>query len=208
MKKREKKIKKRDISVSYPVRSQQYTASSLFERAPPQEYTKELTEALMQRSSEQDRETLSVLVFRLGQEWLALPTIFFKEVTRRRSVHRIPHRTSKILLGLVNLNGELQLCMALHHLLEIENSIPPHSNRTPYHQDRMIAITKERDLWVFPVDEIDGIYNWDLSDIENAPVNISKSTTNYIKGILKVADKSIGLLDEELLFSSLKRSIQ
>ena len=71
----------------------------------------------------------------------------------------------------------------------------------------MVAIAKEGELWVFPVDGIEGIYNADLSLIENVPVNIKKSTVNYIKGILKMEGKAVGLLDDDLLFPSLKRSL-
>lgn len=187
----------------------QTIASHLFERSPTQEYIEEWTEALMQHPSpEKFKGALSVMVFRLGREWLALPTICFKEVAHRRPVHRIPHRSDKILLGIVNLNGELKLCVAAHQLLEIESFTLPGSNSFSYHYDRMIAIAKEGDLWVFPVDEIDGIYDWDLAVIEKVPVNLSKSTANFLKGIMKMGNKSVGLLDEELLFSSLKRSIQ
>lgn len=184
-------------------------ASKLFDRSPSQEYIKEWTESLTQPESDQEAlNALSVLVFRLGQEWLALPTIFFKEITNRRPVHHIPHRSGIILQGVVNLNGELELYVALHELLHIEPADTKNLERLPYHGDRMMAIIKEGELWVFPVDEIDGIYGWNLSGLENVPVNISKSGVNYIKGIMKMDSKSVGLLDEELLFASLQRSLQ
>lgn len=182
-------------------------ASHLFERPPNEEYIKEWTATLSQPTPpEQALNLLSVLIFRLGQEWLALPTIFFKEVTHQRQVHHIPHRRSKILQGIVNLNGELELYVALHELLQIEMSMVSSSNRFPYQSNRMMAIIKEGKLWVFPVDEIEEIHSWNLLDLENVPVNLSKSKNNYLRGIMKVENKSIGLLDDELLFASLKRS--
>lgn len=153
-----------------------------------------------------DMQTLSVVIFRLNQEWLALPTLYFKEVIQRRSVHRIPHRINKILLGVVNLNGNLQLCVNLHAFLEIESDRSSVLKHLSYQQERMIAIAKEQDLWVFSVDEIDGIYQWRLSDIEYLPIPSSLSTSAY-KGSMNMDKKKVKLLDEELLFSSLKRSI-
>ncbi len=194
-------------SISPPYSSQPHAASHLFERTPAQDYIDEWTHALMEPPSlEREKGILSVMVFRLGKEWLALPTVCFKEVISRRPIHRIPHQNNKILLGIINLNGELKLYIALDRILEIE-PIPESTSRIPYQQDRMIAISKEGELWVFSVEEIEGIYNLDLALIENVPVNISKSTTAYIKGIIKIGDKSVGVLDEDLLFSSLKRSI-
>jgi chemotaxis-related protein WspD len=204
--KSERSKNKNDVSVS---RIHQISSSHLFERAAPSEYIEEWTNALMQPpSSEKGEETLSYMVFRLGVEWLALPTVFFKEVTTRRSVHRIPHLGGKILQGIVNLNGELKLYVALDRLLEIKSIPSSPSSNVQYQQDRIMAIAKEGDLWVFPVDEIYGIYRWNLAHLENVPANISKSTADFLKGIMKLENKSVGLLDEELLFSSLKRSIQ
>jgi chemotaxis-related protein WspD len=45
------------------------------EREPPEDYLREWTRALAEEKDEDKAaDTLSVLIFRLGQEWLALPT--------------------------------------------------------------------------------------------------------------------------------------
>lgn len=206
MKKKETDFKDQSIDLSNS--DHQDKASGLFSRAPDQKYLDEWTTSLKQGSMSDGEKvkTLSVVVFRLGQEWLALPTIFFKEVTSRRPVHIIPHRTNKILRGIINLNGELKLFVALDQLLEIDRTASLLPNIS-YQKDRMIAIKRDDDLWVFAVDEIDGIYSWEFSHIEDVPSTIKKSTPAFIKGIFRMNDKSVGLLDEELLFLALKRSI-
>lgn len=181
------------------------SASVLLNRPPLEEYTDEWTDALMRKADTQSKVgTLSVVVFRLGTEWLALPTIFFNQVIHHRTIHTIPHRKDNVLTGVVSLEGELQICIALHKLLEIEADSITKKNQN---YTRMIAIEKNEDLWVFPVDEIDGIYLWDLSLLENIPVNVSKSTASYLKGIMNVGNRNMGLLDEELLFYSLKKGV-
>lgn len=67
----------------------------------------------------------SVVIFRLGEEWLALPTGVFQEVSEVRvglQLHRLPHRGRSLVLGLVNLRGELLVCASLGRLLGIENA--------------------------------------------------------------------------------------
>ena len=59
----------------------------------------------------------SVLIFRLGEEWLAFRTQTVAEVTLPRPVHRVPHRSNSVLTGIVNLQGQVQLCVSLHGLL-------------------------------------------------------------------------------------------
>lgn len=179
-------------------------AARLFERPPDEAYIQEWTEVLKEPAADEIIETLSVLVFRLGKEWLALPTICFQEVAHRRPVHRIPHRSGNILQGLVNFNGKLELYIHLHALLQIEILNISHSNHILYQRNRMVAIIKEGELWVFPVDEVDRIYHWPLSAVEDVPATILKSTVNYVKGMMYMDDKIVGLLDEELLFSSLR----
>ena len=173
-----------------------------------EEYIQEWTETLKkQNPPAEDLDTLSVMVFRLGHEWLALPTEFFKEATHRRQVHHIPHRSGSLLHGIINLNGELRLCVDLNQLLGIEPVSSLLSESLSYRLNRLMTIKKNGDFWAFPVDEIDGIHVWKHTEIENVPVNITKSTANYLKGIMRIGDKHMGLLDGELLFYSLKRRI-
>lgn len=174
--------------------------SRLFERIPSEEYLVERTEALRKTMPhEEKKETISLLVFQVGNELLAIETRFVKEVKKGKRVHHIPHRSGSMLLGLVNFNGVLQLCIALHRLLEIGTKLDVFK--------KMVAIEKEGDLWVFPVDEIEGILTLNRSDIENVPTNILKSAVNYLKGIFKIENKVVGLLDEELLFIGINRSL-
>ena len=82
----------------------------------PEGYLDEWTARLAAPLEEVDADCLSVLTFRLGEEWLALPVLVLVEVTPPRTVHRVPHRGG-LLQGLVNIRGELHLCVRLGQLL-------------------------------------------------------------------------------------------
>lgn len=85
-----------------------YSASGrhLLEREPPEDYLREWTQALAEEKGEDKAaDTLSVLIFRLGQEWLALPTHVCQEVAEMRPIHILPHRSGPVLLGLANIRG-------------------------------------------------------------------------------------------------------
>lgn len=184
-----------------------HDVEQLLERPVNEDYKRDWTDLLTKSTMNVEGEgALSVVIFRLSQEWLALPTIFFQEVVQKRPIHRIPHRINPILLGVMNLEGTLQLCVNLHALLEIHSSSEQSSTQASSYE-QMIALVKKRELWVFPVDEIEGIDLWNLSLMENIPVTVSKSKSNYLKGIMNKHNRSIGLLDEELLFYSLRRRI-
>ena len=74
----------------------------------PPDYIDEWTVRLAAPDDGAAQEEFSALVFRLGDEWLALPVGVLVEVTRPRPPHRIPHRGG-LLAGVVNIRGELHL---------------------------------------------------------------------------------------------------
>src|SRR5262249_34761523 len=95
-------------------------AKSFFERPAPAGYLAERPRLLASSEAPSDSVEVSLLIFRLFGEWLALDTRAVVEVTTPRPVHRIPHRSGQVLIGLVNLRGQLQLCVSLHGLLGVD----------------------------------------------------------------------------------------
>jgi chemotaxis-related protein WspD len=150
-------------------------------------------------------QTLSMMVFRLENEWFALSTAVFKEVTSPTTICNIPHRTNSILKGIVNVRGELHLCVSLTALLEI-HPIPenqPHPTAYP----RFLVIEQDGYRWVFPVDEIDGVHSFQSDTITTSPPTITHATETYTKGILTRRDRTISIIDEELLFYRLNHKL-
>jgi chemotaxis-related protein WspD len=89
----------------------------------PPDYLDEWTERLAAPAEEATADLEGVLVFRLADEWLALSVHTLVEVTTPRPIHRVPHRGG-LLAGLVNIRGELCLCVHLTKLLGIESRSP------------------------------------------------------------------------------------
>jgi chemotaxis-related protein WspD len=184
------------------------SANVLLERISDQSYLEEWTDLLAQGMNPKDTSESSAVLFRMGSEWLALSTFVFRQVADKRQIHQIPHRQNPILLGLVNLQGQLTLCVALNRMLEIDC---PEINNKPVRElieSRFIAISKDNETWVFPVSEIFGVFHYDLSKVENVPVTVAKSTANYLKGVINWNNKNVGLIDDDLIFYSLKRCLQ
>jgi chemotaxis-related protein WspD len=61
---------------------------------------------------------------------------------------------------------------------------------------------------VCPVDEVHGIHRFQSRELQEVPTTIVKAAVSYSKAILLWNKNSVGLLDEERLFSWLKRSIE
>lgn len=184
------------------------SANELLGRPGDEQYLAEWT-ALVQdpRDVAVQKEDTSLMVFRLGGEWMGMSTVTFIEVFESRPIHKIPHRTNPILMGVTNFRGQLKLCVDLQQLLELSPEDNSKTKRDPLVYRRMLAAQKEEEFWIFPVDEVWGILRFELSQMQNVPVTVSKSSANYMRGVLNFSDKTIGVLDEELLFYSLKRCL-
>ena len=86
------------------------------------DYKKEWAEHFRQAAIDNQQQDASCLVFRIGREWLSLPTRMFVSVAPIAKPHRLPHRSSRGLGGIVNVGGTLYPCMSLADLLGIDDS--------------------------------------------------------------------------------------
>ena len=181
---------------------------SLLEREPPEEYLHEWTQALAEEKDEDTAaETLSVLIFRLGSAWLALPTHICQEMAEMRPIHTLPHRSGPVLLGLVNIRGVIRLCVSLSQLLGLEPTDDTTQMTNHNAQSCLVVIARESDHWVMLVDELYGIQRFPLSAVRDAPVTVAKTTPRLTKGVIDWQDKGVGYLDDELLFLALRKDI-
>jgi chemotaxis-related protein WspD len=180
---------------------------NLLERDLPVEYKNEWGQVLLEKKGEDPIGTFPVVTFRVEGEWLALAARFFSEIIDRVSIHSLPHRKKEVLKGVVNVHGEIQICVSLEHLIGLEKHDKDKEKEQKLN-DRMMVVNKDGDVWVFPVNEIHGIHHVHPDLFQNVPVTVSKSKSTFTKEIFKWEDKHVALLDDELLFYSLKRSIQ
>lgn len=179
---------------------------TLLEREVPASYLSERTSLLAQVKVEEAVDTLSLGIFRLGGEWLALGAQHLSEVTEPVSVHSLPHRSNSIFLGIVSIRGEILMCISLKDLLGI-TSDPQSASYSPIVYHRMVVAEKEGNRWVFATDEMLGIYRINSHNLQRPPATLSQGTRTYTKAILNWQNKSVSYLDEELLFYTLEHKI-
>jgi len=146
------------------------------------------------------REGVSFLIFRLGAEGLAFRTRTVAEVTTPRPVHRVPHRSNRVFVGLVNLQGRAELCVSMHGLLGVD--APASTPRLVVLRDRDRAET-----WAFGADEVLGIHRVPRSQWRAVPSTLVNPAVGFSQAVLSWNGRSIGLLDEQRVFAAL-RSLQ
>lgn len=185
----------------------------LFEREPPAEYLAEWTKRLAEPEVTAERDNLSVLIFRVGEEWLAFDIGLLIEIAEPRPIHTLPQRSNEILTGLVNIRGELELCVSLSGLLGTQpTSLPrplPHGRGSEEARvtARLMLVSREGQRWVFQVDEVEGVARFSPTDVTNVPATVSGAAASFAKGVFWNHDRRIGYLDESRIFDTLERSL-
>ncbi len=152
-----------------------------------------------------DVKTRSLLMFRLGEEWLGLATRTLVEVAPLQAIHSLPHQRSRALLGVANVRGALVACLSLVELLDLDGSVAPASGGRI--MPRMLIIAAHGGPVVVPVDEVDGIHAIDERILDAASQSGAQASAKYTRGVLQYRGRSLRWLDEEQLLSAVTRSL-
>ncbi|HVU99894.1 MAG TPA: chemotaxis protein CheW [Verrucomicrobiae bacterium] len=180
-------------------------ARHLLDRPIPADYQEQWTASLARKDRDLLPGRVSGVLFRLGTDWFALPTAAFQEVADRRRVHSLPHRSDGLILGLVNVRGELLICASLYSLLGLE--LPGERPGCLGWHDRFLVGSWEAGRLVFPVEEVHGVERFQPGELHGAPASLSRSFTRYIQGVFLWRGKAVAFLDPAPVFSALNRSL-
>ncbi|ASU41462.1 chemotaxis protein CheW [Herbaspirillum sp. meg3] len=149
--------------------------------------------------------TASMLVFRIGEEWLGLPTTAIVEVIEARTIHSLPHQANQSVLGLTNIRGALKICVSLARMLGIGgtsgNAIAAHAGQ------RLLVVAHEEQMLAFPVNEVSGVHAYTADAAQLPPSTVAQTGSAYTQAVIGWRDKKVGLLDCGLLFYALNRSL-
>jgi len=179
-------------------------ASELLDGGLPEGYVSGWTLHFAQPSREDQAHTHSALIFRVGNEWLALSTRLFEEVADLRPVHTLPGRRNGIVRGLVNVRGELLVCVALDRLLGLHAAAPERQHAVAA---RLLVLRHKQARTVFAADEVHGIHRFHARELKEPPATVTHADHRYTQALLTWNGQSVGLLDDELLCHAINRSL-
>jgi chemotaxis-related protein WspD len=144
--------------------------------------------------------TVAVVIFRIATEWLALPASIWREVHARVPIHTLPHRRDQVVTGVVNIRGELLVCVSLAAALGVTES-----NGMP--STRLAVVQRAMDRFVFPADEVAGLHRYDPAELVPMPTTLARTQSGCTCGMIIWEERSVGLLDEDRVFQTLNRSL-
>jgi chemotaxis signal transduction protein len=151
----------------------------------------------------EQRKTRSAILARLGTEWFALPILLLDQVTEHRRIHSLPHRRSPAVLGMVNVRGQLLICLSLAQVLGIADDATPEGDD----RRRMIVMRCAGGRVVVPVDEVQHNCRFHEGELLPQPATVHKSQAAYTLGLLKVGRGMAALMDGDRLAEAMDQSL-
>ncbi len=148
------------------------------------------------------RNGQSLVIFRVGDEWLALPTAELGEITAPAPVHSLPHRRHAALIGVAAVRGTLLTCVSLALLFG-----GAATGEESQHAARFLMLGQGRNAIALPVAEVAGVEQVPRSALLPLPATLARASAHYTQALFEHDGHSVGLLDADLLRQALSRSL-
>jgi len=154
-----------------------------------------------------ETERAAAVIFRIGEEWLALSTAVFLEVAEPRRVHTLPHRRNEVVRGIVNVRGELLVCVSFATLLGIDKTAAAERGDQSLHFERMAVIGGAQGRIAFSVHEVHGIHPYESGALSPVPGTVGQAGSSFTSAMLAWQGRMVGLLDDTRLLDAIDRSL-
>lgn len=149
----------------------------------------------------------AALVFRVGNEWLAVPMALAAQVAPPAPVHRVPHRSRGALLGIVNVAGRLLPAVSPARLMGIETAgvaAPP--GRHAFARLLVLALGAHR--YALPVEEVHGVLRHAQAAMRPPAATVGNVPRPLVAGMIADGSIEAGLLDADRLRAQLEALLQ
>ena len=194
----------------------------------PSTASNESGESGIRSNQDHNRDLISVLIFRLGQEWLAFRTPTVAEVTLpssrapdpsslQRDPHRPgqPSRTASAFCVTSRLAGRGRprsvRCLIPPCPISPSRQRPmsrrwrtaglsvPHGSRLVVLRDR-----ERSETWLFAAEEVLGVHRLSRAQLRSVSSSLANPEVSFSQAILSWEGRSIGFLDEQRVFAALR----
>ena len=172
---------------------------TLLDREISDEYIEENSVKYKEAKSQDVDTDVSCIVFRSGTEWYAISSKFLNEICEVGDIHSIPHNRNPLISGMVNIRGEIEICLAFHEI-NIQNlhKLEQTSNA------RMLVINLDSGKYVYRADEVMGIFKISQNHLRQTPSSISADKSHFVTMIFDYNEQTVGLIDPCLMDSRVR----
>ncbi len=138
--------------------------------------------------------SLQIIVFKLGQEEYGLMIDQIKEVVITPTIAKVP-LTPSYIKGVANIRGEILAIVDLEEKFGLVQ--PEEAQAEPLQKMYSLVVEDEKMNMAILVREVPNTLTVRKADIDESPNLIARQPNqkNYIKGIVKLADRIVILID-------------
>ncbi len=176
-------------------------------RPVDQAYRDDWARQLRQSERGADLRDSSGMVFRIGAEWLLLPTRMVVAVAPLAPSHKLPHRSGGALAGIVNVGGTIHPAVALDALLGIDAAASvaaPGRHVFP----RLLLVRPEGHCIAVRVADLHGVVRYAAAALQAPAATINKGIERFLSGVLTLDGMVVGVLDAGLIGHQMTRLLR
>ena len=195
-----------------------HAAAAMLEGAIPVGYLEECTAHVAAAKPPADAAAFSLLVFRINAEWFALPMSVLDEVVERRPVRTLPHTRSAFTKGIVNIGGQLIVCLSLTRLLGLPGRAEQEKTAHTIFE-RLLVVTAPGGRLAIPVSEVAGPARCQADDLRPVPATIERAPDHCTLAVWPwqqcrydatgpvIESLHISVLDTQRLFAAIAKGL-
>jgi purine-binding chemotaxis protein CheW len=141
--------------------------------------------------SKQENELLQLVTFGIGEEEFGIDILKVQEIIRTMAITKVPNSPPYV-EGVINLRGKVIPVIDLRSRFNME--CRPHDSQT-----RIIVLEIHKMIVGFVVDDVSEVLRIKSNTVELPPPVVSGIESEYIKGVGKLDDRLLILLDLDKL---------
>lgn len=141
-----------------------------------------------------DGELLQLVTFMVGTEEFAISILSVQEINRMMSITRVP-QSPPFVEGVINLRGKIIPVVDLRKRFGLEP-------RKEGSDTRIIVVEVEKRVIGFTVDRVNEVLRIEASIVEPPPAMACGVDSEYVKGVGKLEDRLLILLELSRLFGA------
>jgi chemotaxis-related protein WspD len=165
-------------------------ARRLLGREATSEYLRELTGFVAEPAETRKLANQSALLFSVGREGYGVWAREVSEVAEVSAPRRVPHRSNATFLGLVTIQGRLELCMSLRGLLGL-----PAETEAATARQRVLVVAHAGSRWVFAIDAVRGMHRVHSTALLEVPATSARRASAFVSGLLTYQKDRYAVLD-------------
>lgn len=176
----------------------------VLDRAAPAGYLKEWRKGLAVSKPILKKDARSILVFRVADEWFAIPSRCLHEITEKRTIHKIPGNNKSGIVGVVNVGGEIRVCYSLETVLGVSSHVNKDKKSSSRDIARFIVAFIGGHYYVFGAQHISGMALYHDDELYPVPSTLAYDGANLLLGVINHAANNVAVLDVDKFQSALE----